>query len=286
MTRTGTLPDKGGGRTTAQKSELLKRTISAIAFAALALGVTIASLWTFVLIMFVAGVVLAWEWGRLVRGNGFDAIALIQAVSTGAVAILVAFGRLDLAALLLGASFATVGFAHFATPHVSWSTAGLLVTALPIGALVWLRGDPAYGTAAVLFVFAIAWATDTVAYAVGRLVGGPKLAPRISPNKTWSGFIGGVLVPGLVGYGFALALGGTSVLGLALVGVVLALACQMGDLLESAVKRRFGVKDMSSLIPGHGGLFDRIDGLLLAGLIAGLIALRDVANPGQGLLIW
>jgi phosphatidate cytidylyltransferase len=162
----------------------------------------------------------------------------------------------------------------------------LLFTALTIGALVWLRSDQAYGAAAVLYVFVVAWTTDTISYAAGRSIGGAKLAPHISPNKTWSGFIAGTLAPAIVGYAFALVLGGTTAWRLALLSVALALACQMGDLVESAVKRHFGVKDMSGFIPGHGGLFDRIDGLLLAALLAGLIALRDAANPGQGLLIW
>ncbi len=138
----------------------------------------------------------------------------------------------------------------------------------------------------MLFVLAVAWTTDTASYVGGRLLGGPKLAPRISPKKTWSGFIVGTLTPALVGYGFATYLGGTSAWRLALVSVGLALACQIGDLLESAVKRHFGAKDMSQLIPGHGGLFDRIDSLLLASVVAALIALRDLPAPGAGLLIW
>jgi len=162
----------------------------------------------------------------------------------------------------------------------------LAYAALPAAALVWLRGDPALGAVAVVYLFAVAWTTDTASYAGGRLIGGPKLAPRISPRKTWSGFIVGAVTPALVGYAFALALKGTSPLKLALVSVALALACQMGDLVESWVKRRFGAKDMSQMIPGHGGLLDRIDGLLFAAILAALIALRDPANPGRGLLIW
>jgi len=144
----------------------------------------------------------------------------------------------------------------------------------------------AYGAIALLYLFAIAWTTDTASYAVGTLVGGPKLAPRISPRKTWSGFIIGALVPALIGYAFALILDDTGPFELAAVSVVLALACQAGDLFESAVKRRFRAKDMSQLIPGHGGLLDRIDGLLAAAVLAGLIALRDPAAPGRALLIW
>ena len=163
---------------------------------------------------------------------------------------------------------------------------GLAYAALPAAALLFLRGDPSLGATAALNLFAVAWTTDTASYAAGSLIGGPKLAPRISPKKTWSGFIVGALTPALVGYAFAEALKETSAVKLSLVSVVLALACQMGDLLESAVKRRFGAKDASQLIPGHGGLLDRIDGLLLAAIVAALIALRDPASPGRGLLIW
>jgi len=284
VTRTKTLPDKNRER--AQKTEFLVRTLSAVVLAAVALGAILANQWTFLLLVILSGAVLASEWGKLVRGDGFDATALIQAVSIAVVCILVMLGRFDLAFFLLIVALAAVGFVNFAAAHLAWSLAGLLYTALPIGALVWLRSDQAYGATAVLFVFVVAWTTDTISYAAGRLIGGAKLAPRISPNKTWSGFIAGALAPAIIGYAFALALGGTTAWRLALVSVALALACQIGDLVESGVKRRFGVKDMSEIIPGHGGLFDRIDGLLLAGLLAGLIALRDAANPGQGLLIW
>ena len=138
----------------------------------------------------------------------------------------------------------------------------------------------------MLYLFAIAWTTDTASYAAGRLIGGPKLAPYISPQKTWSGFILGALTPALAGIAFAAVIEGTSAVKLVLVSIAVAFACQLGDLFESAVKRRFGAKDMSQFIPGHGGLLDRIDGLLFAAILAGLIALRDPANPGRGLLVW
>jgi phosphatidate cytidylyltransferase len=234
----------------------------------------------------VGGGIVAWEWGRLTRGNGFDGTALISAVSASAAAILVSVGRADLALFVLAASAAAIGLTAFRSDGSFWSIAGLTYAALPAASLMWLRGDPSSGAVAVLYLFAVAWTTDTASYAAGRLIGGPKLAPRISPKKTWSGFIIGALAPALVGYAFAVALKGTSPWRLALVSVALALACQMGDLVESWVKRRFGAKDMSQMIPGHGGLLDRIDGLLFAAILAALIALRDPANPGRGLLIW
>ncbi len=286
MTRTRTLPEKDRDGAERQKSEVVVRVASALVLAALALVAAIASPWSFVLLVIAAGVILAWEWGRLVRGRGFDRIALIEAIGVAALAILVTLGRPDLALIGLAASAAAIGFASIASKTLGWSIAGLAYAALPAWALVWLRSDQGQGATAVLYLFAVAWTTDTASYAAGRLIGGPKLAPRISPHKTWSGFIVGALAPSMIGYAFALALGGTSAWRLALVSVTLALACQMGDLVESAVKRRFGAKDMGQLIPGHGGLFDRIDGLLLAAILAGLIALRDPANPGRALLIW
>jgi phosphatidate cytidylyltransferase len=262
------------------------RLASAVVLAGIALGAVIASPWSFLALVVVAGGLLAWEWGSLTRGTGFDGTALIEAVCVTAVAVLVALGRPDLAFLILGGTAATIGFGNVSKSRAAWALAGLAYIAFPAAALMWLRSDPTLGLTAILFVLAVAWTTDTASYVGGRLLGGPKLSPRISPKKTWSGFIVGTFTPALVGYGFAVYLGNTSALLLALVSIGLALACQIGDLLESAVKRHFGAKDMSQLIPGHGGLFDRIDSLLLASVVAGLIALRDLPAPGAGLLIW
>ncbi len=286
MTRTGTLKEKDRDGAVSQKPEVLLRIASAVVLAALALGAAIASPWTFLILVIASGVIVAWEWGRLVRGTSFDLIASVEAVAVAAIAVLLTLGRPSLALIALAAAAAAVGVASLPSGHPVWSLAGLAYAALPAAALVFLRSDPSLGAIAVLYLFAVAWTTDTASYAAGRLIGGPKLAPSISPRKTWSGFIVGTLAPALVGYGFALGLKTTSAWKLAFVSVALALACQLGDLLESAVKRRFGAKDMSHLIPGHGGLLDRIDGLLLAAILASLIALRDPANPGRGLLIW
>jgi phosphatidate cytidylyltransferase len=286
VTRTRTLPEKDRGGAARQKPEVLLRLASALVLATLALGAAVASPWTFLVLVIVSGVIVAWEWGRLVRGEGFDRVSIIEVAGIAAVAILLTLGRADLAAFALAAAAAAVGLLSRSSGHPAWSLGGLLYAALPAAALVFLRSDPSLGAIAVLYLFAVAWTTDTASYAAGRLIGGPKFAPHISPRKTWSGFIIGALAPAVVGYLFALALKDTSAWRLAVVSIALALACQLGDLLESAVKRHFGAKDMSQLIPGHGGLLDRIDGLLIAAILASLIALRDPANPGRGLLIW
>ena len=278
MTGTEALPHR--------KPEIVLRVASAAVLAALAVGATMFSPWTFLLLVAVGSGLVAWEWGRLTRGNGFDGVALIEAVSVASVAILATLGRPELALALLAAAAVAVGLGGPDSSGRGWSLAGLAYAALPALALVWLHSDPAFGAVAVLYLFAVAWTTDTASYIGGRLIGGAKLAPSISPRKTWSGFIVGALTPALVGLAFAAALKSSSAIWLALVSVALALACQMGDLVESWVKRQFGAKDMSQLIPGHGGLLDRIDGLLFAAVLAALIALRDPANPGRGLLIW
>jgi phosphatidate cytidylyltransferase len=266
--------------------EIARRVASALVLAAVALGAVIVSPWSFLLLVVVAAGLLTWEWGGLTRGNGFDATSLIQTVCVTALAILATLGKPQLILFILGATAITVAFSGISRSRAAWALGGLAYTAFPAWALMWLRSDPDLGVSAVLYLLAVAWTTDTASYVGGRTLGGTQLAPRISPKKTWSGFIVGALTPAVVGYAVGLLLGGTSPWGLALVSVVLALACQMGDLLESAVKRQFGTKDMSQLIPGHGGLFDRIDSLLLASVVAALIALRDPAAPGAGLLIW
>jgi phosphatidate cytidylyltransferase len=286
VTRTSSLPDDQREEATSRKPQVVIRIASAVVLAALALGATLFSPWTFLVLVMIGAGLIAWEWGRLTRGNGFDGTALISAVAAGSVAILGSVGRPDLAAFLTAAAAAAIFFTAPSREQADWSVGGLAYAALPAFALVWLRGDVLLGAFAMLYLFAVAWTTDTASYAAGSLIGGPKLAPNISPQKTWSGFIVGVLAPALVGIAFAFALKNTSGVRLALVSMGLALACQIGDLFESWVKRRFGVKDMSQLIPGHGGLLDRVDGLLFAAILAAFIALRDPANPGRGLLIW
>jgi phosphatidate cytidylyltransferase len=144
---------------------------------------------------------------------------------------------------------------------------GVLYLGWPVVLLIWLRdGHDPIGLHWTVFVFAVAWASDIMAYIVGSAVGGPKLWPRFSPNKTWSGFLGG-LVAGMIAGGAMAAwldLGQLTVFWGIGLGLAAALATMAGDLWESALKRRFGVKDAGNLIPGHGGLLDRVDGLMFA----------------------
>ena len=151
-----------------------------------------------------------------------------------------------------------------------------------------LRSDPQMGFAALAFLFATVWATDIFAYLTGRRLGGPLLAPRLSPKKTWSGAIGGLAGGVVAGALVAYASAGTYPVAAGVLALILSIAAQGGDLLESSVKRRFGAKDTSALIPGHGGVMDRVDGFLVAALIAVVIgALRfGAAASARGLLLW
>ena len=163
---------------------------------------------------------------------------------------------------------------------MAYATAALI-------AAVWLRHDPEYGFAAVLFVLLIVWATDSGGYFAGRGIGGPKLWPRVSPNKTWAGAAGSVFAALAVAGGFVAA-GSGSALRLLVIAIVLSVASQLGDLFESAVKRRFGVKDSGSIIPGHGGLLDRLDGFVAAVVVAAAIGIWRGGSDGaaRGLMLW
>lgn len=158
---------------------------------------------------------------------------------------------------------------------------GLPYIAMPAASLVWLRLDPASGFVTILWLLCVVWATDIGAYAFGRLIGGPKLAPRFSPKKTWAGLIGGMLSAAGVGAGIA-AWAGLAVVGFGLLSAGLAVMSQAGDLFESWVKRRFNVKDSSNIIPGHGGVLDRVDGVLPVAVVVAVLALVQ----GGGILTW
>jgi phosphatidate cytidylyltransferase len=138
--------------------------------------------------------------------------------------------------------------------------------------LLWLRLQPAEGLSATLFLVAVIWSTDIGAYLAGRFIGGAKLAPRISPGKTWSGSLGGLVIGGIVGALMAHFADWGIALAALFAALLLSLCAQAGDLLESAIKRKLGVKDSGRTIPGHGGLFDRLDGFLAAAPVAVILA--------------
>ena len=166
-------------------------------------------------------------------------------------------------------------------PGAGAMAAGLGYLVVPALALIWLRADPVAGRGNLFLVVFVVWASDIGAYLFGRVLGGPKLAPAISPGKTWSGALGGLLCAAGVGLA-AVALFGGRAWHAAGVGLVLGVVSELGDLLESAIKRHFGVKDAGGLIPGHGGLFDRLDGLLAAAPAAALLAWA----VGRGVELW
>lgn len=171
---------------------------------------------------------------------------------------------------------------------VGWAVPGLVYAAIVLAAPVVLRMDTELGLTAVFWLFAVVWGSDVMAYFCGRTIGGPKLWPAVSPKKTWSGFIGGTAFAVAAGTGVAAAAGVPSLMPVALVSLFAAVLSQGGDLFESSLKRRFGVKDSGKLIPGHGGLMDRLDGFVLAGLFALLIGVGrgGLDAAGRGVLMW
>ncbi len=168
-----------------------------------------------------------------------------------------------------------------------WRVAGMIYAAIVFTAPVLLRADVNNGFVALVFLFAIVWMTDIMGYVVGRAFGGPKLWPAVSPNKTRSGAIGGMAGALAAGIVIAAALS-LAVLPIAILSVILSMMAQAGDLFESAIKRRFGAKDTSHLIPGHGGLMDRLDGFITAALVAALIGIvrGGFSTAATGLLVW
>ena len=172
--------------------------------------------------------------------------------------------------------------------NYAWVFAGVLYALAMFVAPVVLRTDPQLGMTAIFLLFAIVWTTDIVGYFAGRAIGGPKLAPGISPKKTWSGAIAGLAVAVVIVVLATRFVPQAKIGALVILTVVLSIVSQAGDLAESALKRHFDAKDASQIIPGHGGVMDRLDGFWAATLCAALIGVArgGFAEPARGLLIW
>ena len=274
---------KRGGRV-ALSDNLKLRIASGAVLATVAFALAYAGPKSFAALILVVALLVSWEWGRMVRSISADLAFFIHAIAvTGAIVLAVSGYAALGAAVLVTAAIILVPLVFGRGARLS--ALGVFYVGLPAISLIWLRGNEPYGFAAVLLVFAIVWCSDIGAYAAGRLIGGPKLWPQVSPNKTWAGLLGG-LAAGCAGALIVhLFAPDASLVRLALMGVMLALVAQAGDLAESGLKRWFGLKDASDLIPGHGGFMDRMDSIVAVATAAGLYALVcDPHAPARALL--
>lgn len=256
---------------------LRQRILSALVLAPIAIAAVWVGSWAFVALAALSGGLLAWEWTRLCSGH-FGVSGVLLAAMAILVAILGRVAPLGAVAVIVAALF-VVPVAERAKERVAaWMIAGVLYIGVPCLALVWLREQ---GRETLFWLLFLVWATDIGAYAAGRSIGGPKLLPRVSPKKTWAGLLGGILSAAVVGTVTAFGIDAPPLVLAGLSGG-LAIVAQVGDLAESWVKRHFGVKDSSAIIPGHGGVLDRLDGLLATAPVVALICLTF----GGGLPLW
>ena len=246
-------------------SELNLRLISATVLMLIAATAIWAGGWYFGAFIVIASVVMCIEWVRICVSNSY--LILTTSAVFSALAPLLAMKNYFSAAWLVLGIGTIVILAISRLP--SWHTRIILALGIPyIGmaviSIVWLRNDPLIPLAILIWMIIVVTVTDSAGYFVGKNIGGPKLSPRISPKKTWSGFFGGLGAAAIVGLITVQVTGQGTFLQFTVLSVCLALTAQTGDLIESGLKRHFSVKDSGSLIPGHGGLLDRLDGFLLA----------------------
>jgi phosphatidate cytidylyltransferase len=227
---------------------------------------------------------MAWEWSRIVHDDDNVFLAAMAAAGCGIVVgtsaviepRMVGYGLAGLLVLiLLAASIARA-------PRRSWLVLGCVIACAPCLAILWLRENDPLGLPLLVWLITSVVATDIGAYIAGKSIGGARLAPRISPNKTWAGLVGGMIASGGVGFMCGSLIDPADPIVLAVVGALMAVVAQIGDLLESGFKRRFSVKDSGRLIPGHGGVLDRLDGHMTVITVVAVIALVS----GQSPLIW
>jgi phosphatidate cytidylyltransferase len=259
---------------------------AAILIPAVVLDVWQGGVW-FEIFMAFLGLLMAHEWTNIVHNRSSTQFALHSAAVLLAAFLTHDLGVLPIIALIcMFTVFGILAQSYSDRKKSLFAYMGVPYVALPVLALVLLRSHSQWGLHAIMWLMLVVWATDTFAYFAGRLIGGPRLAPVLSPKKTWAGLLGGMAGAALVStiyshYYF------TNAWALAVVAAGLAVVAQMGDIFESAMKRTFEVKDSGYLIPGHGGILDRVDGLVTAAVVAALVGfVRNYNELAAGLLLW
>jgi phosphatidate cytidylyltransferase len=240
-------------------------------------------LWTALVTLVTIGLYL--EWLTIVGAAREIRVAVSGGVALAVAGWYLATGQIDVSLAALAVGLAAV--ALLSRDQRGWSATGFLYAAAAEMASVLVRLDRDEGFIALIFVLLVVWVTDIGGYVAGRGIGGPKLWPRVSPKKTWAGALGGFAGSLAIAAGFGIwGLG--KPLPLLVLAAILSVASQLGDLFESAVKRRFGVKDSSHIIPGHGGLLDRLDGFVAAIVLAAIFGIwrGGIDGVGRALMIW
>jgi len=269
-------------------ADLLPRVLSSLVLMAAAL----LSVWlggtAFVLIWIVGAAAVGYEWQHLIGAGRLGIRAVLALVSVAVAGTVAAQDGIVAAAAFLALA-GTLAALVAGDGRRLWAFAGIAYAGALIVSVVALHASQGYGARAIVWLYATVWGTDVFAYFGGRLVGGPKLWPKISPSKTWSGTVSGVIA----GAVFGAVIGGhwlgapLPLLPIFVLGVVAAIVSQAGDVLESCIKRHYGVKDSSVLIPGHGGFMDRLDGFVAAAAFATMIGIwRGLDSIAEGLFVW
>jgi phosphatidate cytidylyltransferase len=264
---------------------LLMRIAAALVLAPLAIGAAYAGGWYWTVLVTLGAIGLFVEWLAVTYTARNVPVSVAGVVALVLSAPFLAVGNVNAALVVLALGLVAVAFR--ATEPRIWAAAGFLYAAAAQVASLLVRLDQAKGLSALILVLLVVWATDIGGYFAGRAIGGPKLWPRVSPKKTWAGAIGGFAASLLIAIGFSASdLGET--LPLVILAAMLSVAAQLGDLFESAIKRRFGVKDSGHIIPGHGGVMDRLDGFVAAIVLAAIFGVLrgGVDGVGHALMVW
>jgi phosphatidate cytidylyltransferase len=260
---------------------------SAILIPAVLVVVWLGDIWFHFLVALLAAM-MAREWTNIVHERSSTQFALHASAAFCGALLPSALGWPSTLAVIaiIGIVSLVLAMAQSRRPSI-WLVSGVPYVGLPAMAFVILRGDSQAGMLTIMWLFAVVWAADICAYFAGRLIGGRKLAPIISPKKTWAGLFGAIVGGMAAGIVVAYWIGPADLVSLGLLGGVLALIEQLGDLFESALKRHYGVKDSGRLIPGHGGVLDRVDGLVAASLVlAAIVIAAGHFGPGNELFVW